>query len=312
MPRPRPPFPAHKGLWDKPSVLNNVETLAQIAPVILHGAEWYRSLGTEKSAGTKVFALTGDIKNVGLVEVPMGIPLKTIIYDIGGGMKNKKKKFKSVQMGGPSGGCIPTGLIEIPVTYEDVVKTGAIMGSGGMVVMDEDTCMVSTAKFFLEFTTDESCGKCTPCRIGTRVMLDMLTDICEGRGRDGDIEILEDFSRDVIATSLCGLGQTAPNPVLSTIRYFRDEYESHIKDHWCKAGICRNLCSFHINEELCKACGACLKACPQKAIVGEKKVPHRIIQEICIQCRTCYDTCKFGAIQIGPAAVKEKKEPAMK
>ena len=308
MPRPRPPFPAHKGLWDKPSVLNNVETLAQIALIILNGAEWYKHLGTEKSTGTKVFALTGDIRNVGLVEVPMGIPLRTIIYDIGGGMKNKKKKFKSVQMGGPSGGCIPESHIDIPVTYEDVVKTGAIMGSGGMVVMDEDTCMVSTSKFFLEFTADESCGKCTPCRVGTRVMLDMLTDITEGKGKDGDIETLQDLSRDIISTSLCGLGQTAPNPVLSTIRYFKEEYESHIKDHWCKAGICRKLSTFHIDEELCKACGACLRACPQKAIVGEKKVPHRIIQELCIQCRTCYDTCKFGSIKVGPAGCKDIKD----
>ncbi|MBI4849227.1 MAG: NADH-quinone oxidoreductase subunit NuoF [Nitrospirae bacterium] len=307
MPRPRPPFPAHKGLWDKPSVLNNVETLAQIAPIILNGADWYKTLGTEKSTGTKVFALTGDIRNVGLVEVPMGIPLRTIIYDIGGGMKNKKKKFKSVQMGGPSGGCIPESLIDIPVTYEDVVKTGAIMGSGGMVVMDEDTCMVSTSKFFLEFTADESCGKCTPCRVGTRVMLDMLTDITEGRGKDGDIETLQDLSRDIISTSLCGLGQTAPNPVLSTIRYFKDEYESHIKDNWCKAGICRNLCSFHIFEDLCKGCGACLRGCPQQAIVGEKKQPHRIIQELCIQCRNCYDTCKFGSIKIGPKGCKDIK-----
>jgi NADH:ubiquinone oxidoreductase subunit F (NADH-binding)/(2Fe-2S) ferredoxin/NAD-dependent dihydropyrimidine dehydrogenase PreA subunit len=312
MPRPRPPFPAHKGLWDKPSVLNNVETLAQIAPIILHGADWYRTLGTEKSTGTKVFAITGDIKNVGLVEVPMGIPLRTIIYDIGGGMKNKKKKFKSVQMGGPSGGCIPEQLLDIPVTYEDVVKTGAIMGSGGMVVMDEDTCMVSTAKFFLEFTADESCGKCTPCRVGTKVMLDMLTDITEGRGKEGDIETLEDLSRDIIGTSLCGLGQTAPNPVLSTIRYFKHEYESHIKDRWCQAGICSSLCSFHIVEELCKGCGACLRGCPQKAVVGEKKKPHRIIQELCIQCRTCFDACKFGSIEIKPAIRHEKKELAAK
>jgi len=310
MPRPRPPFPAHKGLWDKPSVLNNVETLAQVAPIILHGAEWYRSVGTEKSPGTKVFALTGDIKNVGLVEVPMGIPLRTIIYEIGGGMKNKKKKFKAVQMGGPSGGCIPESLIDIPVTYEDVVQTGAIMGSGGMVVMDEDTCMVSTAKFFLEFTADESCGKCTPCRVGTRVMLDILTDITEGRGKEGDIETLEDLSKDIIAASLCGLGQTAPNPVLTTIRYFREEYESHIRDHWCKTGICSKLCSFHITEDLCKGCQACLRACPQQAIVGEKKKPHRIIQELCIQCRTCYTTCKFGAIKVGPAIKKEEPELA--
>jgi NADH:ubiquinone oxidoreductase subunit F (NADH-binding)/(2Fe-2S) ferredoxin/NAD-dependent dihydropyrimidine dehydrogenase PreA subunit len=308
MPRPRPPFPAHKGLWDKPSVLNNVETLAQIAPIILNGAEWYRALGTEKSAGTKVFALTGDIKNVGLVEVPMGIPLKTIIYDIGGGLTNKKKQFKAVQMGGPSGGCIPESLINIPVTYEDVVKTGAIMGSGGMVVMDEDTCMVSTSKFFLEFTADESCGKCVPCRVGTRVLLDMLEDITEGRGKEGDIETLEALSRDIISTSLCGLGQTAPNPVLSTIRYFRHEYEAHIKDHWCHAGICNKLCSFHITEELCKGCGACLRACPQQAVVGEKKKAHRIIQELCIQCRTCYDSCKFGSIKIEPAIRKESPE----
>lgn len=312
MPRPRPPFPAHKGLWDKPSVLNNVETLAQIAPIILNGAEWYRALGTEKSPGTKVFALTGNIKNVGLVEVPMGIPLRTIIYDIGGGMKNKRKKFKAVQMGGPSGGCITESLLDIPVTYEDVVMTGAIMGSGGMVVMDEDTCMVSTAKFFLDFTTDESCGKCTPCRIGTKVMLDMLTDITEGRGKEGDIETLQDLSRDIIATSLCGLGQTAPNPVLTTIKYFRDEYESHIKDHWCKAGICSKLCSFHIDEKLCKGCGACLRICPQKAITGEKKQPHRIAQELCIQCRSCYDTCKFNSIKIGPAIHTCKPEPAVK
>jgi NADH:ubiquinone oxidoreductase subunit F (NADH-binding)/(2Fe-2S) ferredoxin len=309
MPRPRPPFPAHKGLWDKPSVLNNVETLAQIAPTISNGAEWYRSLGTEKSAGTKVFALTGDIRNVGLVEVPMGIPLKTIIYDIGGGMSNKKKKFKAVQMGGPSGGCIPEELLNIPVTYEDVVKTGAIMGSGGMVVMDEDTCMVSTSKFFLEFTADESCGKCTPCRVGTQVMLDMLTDITEGRGKEGDIEILEDLSKDIIATSLCGLGQTAPNPVLSTIRYFRHEYEAHINDNFCHAGICSDLSSFHILEDLCKGCGACLRACPQKAIIGEKKKPHRIMQELCIQCRSCYDACKFASIEIKAAIPKDKSEP---
>lgn len=300
MPRPRPPFPAHKGLWDKPSVLNNVETLAQIAPIIMNGAEWYRSLGTEKSTGTKVFALTGAINNVGLVEVPMGIPLRRIIYDIGGGPK-KGRKFKAVQLGGPSGGCIPESLLDIPVTYEDIVATGAIVGSGGMVVMDDNTCMVGTAKFFLDFTADESCGKCTPCRVGTKILLDMLTDITQGKGKIEDIETLQDLGRDIIAASLCGLGQTAPNPVLTTIKYFRDEYESHIIDKWCKAGVCRDLATFWIDEKLCKACGACLRACPAKAIVGEKKVPHKIIQELCVHCRTCYDTCKFKSINILPA-----------
>ena len=299
MPIPRPPFPAQKGLWDKPSVLNNVETLAQIAPIILNGAEWYRSLGTEKSTGTKVFALTGAINNVGLVEVPMGIPLRTIIYDIGGGIKNGK--FKAVQLGGPSGGCIPESLLDIPVTYEDIVATGAIVGSGGMVVMDDSNCMVSLAKFFLSFTTEESCGKCPPCRVGTKILLDMLTDIAEGRGKEGDIETLEDLGRDIIATSLCGLGQTAPNPILTTIRYFKDEYESHIKDKWCKAGVCRNLTTFWIEEKLCKGCGACLRACSSKAIMGEKKKPHKIIQELCVHCRSCYETCKFKSIKILPA-----------
>jgi NADH:ubiquinone oxidoreductase subunit F (NADH-binding)/(2Fe-2S) ferredoxin len=300
MPRPRPPFPAHKGLWDKPSVLNNVETLAQIAPIILKGAEWYRSVGTEKSPGTKVFCLAGAIKNVGLIEVPMGIPLRTIVYDIGGGME-KERTFKAVQMGGPSGGCIPESIIDTPVTYEDIVKTGAIMGSGGMVFMDDNNCMVSVAKFFLGFTSEESCGKCPPCRIGTRIMLDLLTDISEGRGKEGDVATLEDLSADIISTSLCGLGQTAPNPVLSTVRYFRDEYESHIKEQWCKAGVCRNLCSFWIDENLCKGCGACLRGCPSKAIIGEKKKPHKIIQELCVQCRSCFEACKFKSIQILPA-----------
>ncbi|MFI5295578.1 MAG: NADH-quinone oxidoreductase subunit NuoF [Thermodesulfovibrionales bacterium] len=300
MPRPRPPFPAVKGLWDKPSVLNNVETLAQISPIILQGSAWYRSLGTEKSAGTKVFALTGAVNNVGLVEVPMGIPLRTIIYDIGGGIR-KGRKFKAVQLGGPSGGCIPEHLLDTPVTYEDIVATGAIVGSGGMVVMDDNTCMVGTAKFFLEFTADESCGKCTPCRVGTKILLDMLTDITEGKGKESDIETLLDLGRDIIATSLCGLGQTAPNPVLTTIKYFRDEYESHIKDKWCKAGVCRNLITFMIDEKLCKGCGACLRACPSKAIMGEKKQPHKIIQEVCLHCRTCYEACKFKSIKILPA-----------
>jgi NADH:ubiquinone oxidoreductase subunit F (NADH-binding)/(2Fe-2S) ferredoxin/ferredoxin len=304
MPRPRPPFPAQKGLWDKPSVLNNVETYANIPQIILNGADWYRTLGTEKSTGTKVFALTGAINNVGLIEVPMGIPLRKIIYDIGGGVPNKRK-FKAVQLGGPSGGCIPEHLLDTPVTYEDIVQTGAIVGSGGMVVMNDMNCMVSVAKFFLEFTAEESCGKCPPCRIGTTVMLDLLTKITEGKGKEGDIDLLQDMSLDIISTSLCGLGQTAPNPVLTTIKYFRDEYESHINEKWCKTGVCKDICTFYIDEEKCKACGVCKRACPQKAISGEKKVPHRIDQALCIQCRSCYEACKFDSVKIGPLSMRE-------
>ncbi len=305
MPRPRPPFPAVKGLWDKPTVLNNVETYANIPPIILNGAEWYRTLGTEKSAGTKVFALSGAISNIGLIEVPMGIPLRKIIFDIGGGIP-KGRQFKAVQLGGPSGGCIPEHLLDTPVTYEDIVKTGAIIGSGGMVVMNDLNCMVSVAKFFLEFTAEESCGKCTPCRVGTTVMLDMLDKITKGKGKEGDIELLQDMSLDIIASSLCGLGQTAPNPVLTTIKYFRDEYESHIKDKWCKTGVCKELCTFYIEEEKCKGCGVCKRVCPQKAIAGEKKVPHRIDQSLCIQCRSCYEVCKFGCVQIGPLSMRNE------
>jgi len=304
MPIPRPPFPVEKGLWGKPSVLNNVETYANIPLIILHGAEWFRGLGTEKSTGTKVFALTGALNNVGLIEVPMGIPLRTIIYEIGGGIKNNRR-FKAVQLGGPSGGCIPEHLLDTPVTYEDIVQTGAIVGSGGMVVMDDTNCMVSVAKFFLEFTTDESCGKCPPCRIGTKVMLDKLIDITEGRGREDDIELLEDLAHDIIETALCGLGQTAPNPVLTTIRYFRDEYESHIRDGWCKAGVCKELSTFYIDEELCKGCGLCMKACPSGAISGEKKKPHRIDTSLCIKCRSCLMACpaRFGAVKTAPGRV---------
>jgi len=307
MPIPRPPFPVNKGLWGKPTVLNNVETYANIPQIILNGAEWFKSLGTEKSTGTKVFALTGAVNNIGLIEVPMGTPLRTIIFDIGGGIR-KGRKFKAVQLGGPSGGCVPEHLLETPVTYEDIVKTGAIVGSGGMVVMDDNNCMVNVARFFLEFIADESCGKCTPCRIGTRVMLDRLIDITEGRGKEEDIEILQDLSGDIIKTSLCGLGQTAPNPVLTTIRYFKDEYESHIHDSWCKAGVCRELSTFYIDEEACKGCTVCAKNCPQHAITGEKKKPHHIHQELCIKCRTCYEKCKFGAVKVGPRDMFEKEE----
>ncbi|MBN2654268.1 MAG: NADH-quinone oxidoreductase subunit NuoF [Nitrospirae bacterium] len=305
MPRPRPPFPAQKGLWDKPSVLNNVETYANIPMIILKGADWFRSMGTEKSAGTKVFALSGAINNIGLIEVPMGIPLRQIIYDIGGGIP-KGRKFKAVQLGGPSGGCMPEPLLDTPVTYEDIVQTGAIVGSGGMVVMDNFNCMVNVAKFFLEFTADESCGKCTPCRVGTTVMLDILTRITEGKGHEGDIELLQSMSKDIIESSLCGLGQTAPNPVLTTIKYFRDEYESHINEKWCKTGVCRDLCTFYINKEKCIGCGACARACPKKAISGEKKKPHEIDQNMCIQCRVCYETCKFDSVMIGPRSMREE------
>ncbi len=311
MPIPRPPFPAQSGLWGKPTVLNNVETYANVPPIILHGPDWYKSLGTEKSTGTKVFALTGSVNNIGLIEVPMGIPLRTIIYDIGGGIM-KGRKFKAVQLGGPSGGCVPEHLLDTPVTYEDIVQTGAIVGSGGMVVMDNYNCMVNVARFFLDFTTDESCGKCPPCRIGTKVMRDKLIDITEGRGKEGDIELLEDLSHDIIKTSLCGLGQTAPNPVLTTIKYFRDEYESHIKEGWCKAGVCTDLSTFYIDEEACTGCTICARNCPQECIAGEKKKPHIITQEKCIKCRTCYEKCKFNAVKVGPANMFKKEDAEVK
>jgi NADH:ubiquinone oxidoreductase subunit F (NADH-binding)/(2Fe-2S) ferredoxin/Fe-S-cluster-containing hydrogenase component 2 len=308
MPRPKLWRSAVKGLWDKPTVLNNVETFANIPQIVLNGSGWYRSLGTEKSAGTKVFALTGAINNVGLVEVPMDTPLRKIIYDIGGGMIKKGRKCKAVQLGGPSGGCIPEAYFDIPVTYEAIEQNGAIVGSGGMVVLDDTTCMVNTAKFFLEFTADESCGKCVPCRIGTKLMYDLLNDICKGKGKEGDIETLEDLSENIISTSLCGLGQSAPNPVLSTLRYFKDEYEMHIKEKWCATGVCRDLCTFYIDESLCKGCGACARACPSKAIAGEKKKPHKILQDNCVQCRSCWDTCKFNSIKILPLSARKACE----
>jgi NADH:ubiquinone oxidoreductase subunit F (NADH-binding)/(2Fe-2S) ferredoxin/ferredoxin len=312
MPRPTPPNSVYKGLWDKPSVLNNVETFACIPQIIINGGKWFAKMGTEKSTGTKVFALTGAINNIGLIEVPMGIPLRKIIYDIGGGMP-RGRKFKAVQLGGPSGGCIPESLLDTPVTFEEIEKTGAIVGSGGMVVMDNFNCMVSVAKFFLEFTAEESCGKCPPCRIGTKVMLDKLEEITQGRGEPGDIELLEDFSHDIINTSLCGLGQSAPNPVLTTIKYFHEEFEAHIKDHYCKAGVCTDLVTFYIDEETCKGCGACKKVCPSDAIMGEKKKLHTIDQALCIKCRSCFERCKFGSVMTGPASMREEilksKEP---
>jgi NADH:ubiquinone oxidoreductase subunit F (NADH-binding) len=295
MPRPKPPFPAVKGLWMRPSVLNNVETFANVPPIILNGADWFSSLGTEKSKGTKVFALSGALNNIGLVEVPMGIPLKTIIFDIGGGIKGNRK-FKAVQMGGPSGGCIPNSLIDTPVDFENINKTGAIMGSGGMVVMDETTCMPAMAKFFLEFTEDESCGKCVPCRIGNKTLLSILKRITNGEGREGDIELLLALSQQIKDTSLCGLGQTSPNPVLTTIKYFRDEYEAHIKEHRCPARVCTPLVKFVVDKDKCKMCGLCFKNCPAGAIVWEKKQVAYIDPEKCTKCKTCIKNCRFWAI----------------
>ncbi|HIT00779.1 MAG TPA: NADH-quinone oxidoreductase subunit NuoF [Candidatus Faecaligallichristensenella faecipullorum] len=294
-PRPRPPFPAVKGLFGKPTILNNVETYANVAQIILKGADWFASMGTEKSKGTKVFALGGKINNTGLVEVPMGTTLREIIYDIGGGIPNGKK-FKAVQTGGPSGGCLPMSLIDTPVDYDSLIAAGSMMGSGGMIVMDEDNCMVDIARFFLDFTVDESCGKCTPCRIGTRRMLEILNRICEGKGEDGDIERLENLAQNIKATALCGLGQTAPNPVLSTIKQFRHEYEAHIYDKHCPAGVCKKLLNYVIDPEKCRGCTLCARVCPTGSISGKVKEPHVIDSRKCIKCGACMEKCKFGAI----------------
>jgi NADH-quinone oxidoreductase subunit F/NAD(P)H dehydrogenase (quinone)/NADP-reducing hydrogenase subunit HndC len=295
MPRPRPPFPAHKGLWEKPTVLNNVETLANIGQIILNGGSWYSSIGTESSKGTKVFALSGDVNNIGLVEVPMGTSLRTIIYDIGGGVP-KKKKFKAVQLGGPSGGCVPEQHLDTLVDYEAIAKVGAIMGSGGAIVMDENTCMVDMARFFMDFVQDESCGKCTPCREGTRRLLQLLDKLCEGRGEPGDIEIMEELSGTIKETALCGLGQTGPNPVLSTLRYFRDEYEAHIYEKRCPAKRCVELLRFEVEPDMCTKCGLCFRSCPVDAITWQKKEVARIDKEKCIKCMTCFEKCRFDAI----------------
>lgn len=295
MPRPRPPFPAQKGLWERPTILNNVETLANVGQIILKGGEWYSSVGTETSKGTKVFALSGDVNNIGLVEIPMGTPLRTMIYDIGGGIPNKKK-FKAVQMGGPSGGCVPEQCLDTRVDYEEIAQVGAIMGSGGVIVMDENTCMVDMARFFMDFVQDESCGKCTPCREGTRRILEILQKICDGKGEPEDIEILKELSEVIKTSALCGLGQTGPNPVLSTLRYFRDEYEAHIYEKRCPAKRCIALLKFEVDAELCKNCGLCFKACPADAITWEKKTAAVIDKDKCIKCMTCYDTCRYGAI----------------
>lgn len=294
-PRPRPPFPAVKGLFGKPTILNNVETWANVPQIILKGAEWFASMGTEKSKGTKVFALGGKINNTGLVEIPMGTTLREIIFDIGGGIPNGKK-FKAAQTGGPSGGCISAENLDVPIDYDNLIAIGSMMGSGGLIVMDEDNCMVDIAKFFLEFTVDESCGKCAPCRIGTKRMLEYLNKITSGKATMDDLDKLEELCYVVKNNSLCALGQTAPNPVLSTMRYFKDEYIAHIRDKKCPAGVCKALIGFHIDKDKCRGCTMCARNCPADAISGSVKQPHVIDAQKCIKCGTCMDVCKFGAI----------------
>ncbi len=297
MPRKRPPFPAASGLWKQPTNINNVETFANIPWIIINGAEEYAKYGTEKSKGTKVFALAGKIKRSGLAEVPMGMTIRDVIFKIGGGIQNDKK-FKAVQMGGPSGGCIPEHLLDTIVDYDSVNATGAIMGSGGMVVMDEETCMIDVAKFFLDFTQKESCGKCTFCRVGTKRMLEILTRITEGEGEEKDIEKLEELAYQIKDSSLCGLGQTAPNPVLTTIKYFRHEYEAHIRDKKCPAKVCKKLLTYEVDPEKCTGCTVCAINCPTDAIDGSRKEVHFIRQDDCIQCGSCFTKCKFDAIKV--------------
>ena len=294
-PRPRPPFPAAKGLFQKPTILNNVETWANIPQIILNGPEWFASMGTEKSKGTKVFALGGKINNTGLVEIPMGTTLRTVIEDIGGGIPNGKK-FKAAQTGGPSGGCIPAEHFDIPIDYDNLISIGSMMGSGGLIVMDVDTCMVDIAKFFLQFTVDESCGKCTPCRVGTKRLLELLEKITDGRGTLEDIDKMEELCYYIKDNALCGLGQTAPNPVLSTLRYFRDEYIEHVVNKRCPAGVCKKLITYKIDPVKCKGCTLCARNCPVNAIEGQVKVAHSIDTSKCVKCGTCIDKCRFGAI----------------
>ncbi|MBI4321690.1 MAG: NADH-quinone oxidoreductase subunit NuoF [Chloroflexi bacterium] len=295
MPRQRPPFPAQAGLWGKPTTINNVETLASVPAIMVKGADWYAAMGTEKSKGAKTFALTGKINRPGLVEVPLGITLREVVFDIGGGIVNGKE-FKVAQSGGPSGGCLPSSLLDTPIDFESLARVGAIMGSGGLVVMDQDTCMVDVARFFLTFTQSESCGKCVPCRLGTKQMLDVLVRITEGRGEPQDLDRLEELGRAVSAGSLCALGGTAPNPVLSTLRYFRDEYEAHVLEKKCPAGVCSALLTFEIDPEKCNGCMVCLRNCPSDAIQGAKQIVHTIDQPKCIKCGSCYDVCKFAAV----------------
>jgi len=301
MPRARPPFPAQKGLWGCPTNINNVETYANVPAIVANGGDWYAQVGTERSKGTKVFALTGKIANTGLAEVPMGITLREIIYDIGGGIA-ANRQFKAVQIGGPSGGCLPEALLDTPVDYDSLTASGAIMGSGGLVVLDDRSCMVDIAKFFLKFTQSESCGKCTPCREGTLRMLELLERISEGKGEEADIDRLESLAKSVKDASLCGLGQTAPNPVLTTLRYFRDEYREHIVNKRCPAGACTALIDFYIDADLCKKCGLCAKACPTGAISGDKKTPYVIDKDKCIKCGSCEEVCPTSAVLRGKEA----------
>ena len=297
MPMPRPPFPAQKGLWAKPTLINNVETLANIRHIITKGAEWFFSIGSERSKGTKVFALAGKVKNTGLVEVPMGTTIRQLIYGPGGGMVNKNIGFKGVQIGGPSGGCLPESLLDTPIDYESITETGAIMGSGGMIIMDERTCMVDMAKFFLDFTVAESCGKCTPCRVGLKRMLEILEKITKGEGTEVDISFLQQMSTTIKDTALCGLGNTAPNPVLTTIRYFLDEYEDHIKNKTCRSCVCLELLKFEVIKEKCVKCGRCFEICPVGAIAWQKKEYPKINKDKCIKCKACINVCPFMAIK---------------
>ncbi|MBF0591512.1 MAG: 4Fe-4S binding protein [Nitrospirae bacterium] len=306
-PTSKPPYPAYRGLWGYPTAVDNAETFANVPQIILNGPDWFRQLGTQDSPGTKLFTLTGEVNTNGLIEVDMGTTFRSIVFDIGGGMK-KKKRFKALGTGGSTGGFIPEGMLDIQATYEDIVNAGSIMGSGNLIVMDQNSCMVNTALFAMEFATAESCGKCVPCRIGTKVMYEKLLKITEGFGQMQDIETLEALATEVKRTSLCGFGQTNPLAVLTTIKYFAEEYVSHIRDKWCKTGRCKRLATFYIDKAVCMGCTSCAKKCPQNAITGEKKTPHTINQALCVHCRSCFETCTFGAVKIGAKGMFETQE----